>query len=38
VASEIDVRWTYFAGSAELIKALVCDGRLEAQEVAPTTH
>ncbi|MDA8038287.1 MAG: hypothetical protein M0Z69_03850 [Actinomycetota bacterium] len=35
VASEIDLAWTYLAGSAALIDTLLADGRLEALPAAP---
>ena len=35
VASEIDLSWTYVAGSTELVEALCADGRIEALAASP---
>jgi hypothetical protein len=34
VASEIDLAWSYLGGSADLVDAVVADGRFRARRVA----
>lgn len=38
VASEIDLPWTYIGGSAELIRQVLADPRIEAQPAKPTDN